>query len=219
MKKILSFMLASAMTFSAMSVGATELTKEQQKDLYSYKIMVGDEDGNLRLTDPITRAEAVKMVCCLGNITVTAEDNHLHDKYFNDIPQDHWAIESINNAKTVDLIDGDQDGNFHPEDTITYPEIIKMVVSVLGYSPMAETMGGYPNGYIITATRLGLTESFTVSNDDSVSRNEVALLITKALDIPIMQQSLSSEDEEYQIMNGEGGTELITRRSLLNQAK
>ena len=219
MKKILSLMVASVMLLFTISVGATELAKDQQADLYSYGIMVGDENGDLRLEDTITRAEAVKMICCLGDIAVTSEDDGLYNKYFEDIPQNHWAIKYINNAKTVGLIDGDENGNFHPEDPITYPEIIKMIVSVLGYSPMADTIGGYPNGYVTTATRLGLTESLSIKNDSPASRNDVAILISTALDIPMMQQSLSSEDEEYQIMNGEGGTKLITRRSLLNQAK
>ncbi len=219
MKKVISLLVASFMLLSSGVVNASELTKEQQTDLYSYGIMVGDENGDLRLNDSITRAEAVKMICCLGNIDITANDNHINDKYFKDIPQEHWAIKYINNAKIVGIIDGDENGNFNPDDEITYNEIIKMIVSVLGYNSMADSIGGYPNGYFLTATQLGLIKSLSIKNDGVALRNSVAILISNALDVPIMQQSSFGANIEYQIMNGKNGTKLITRRSLLDKIK
>ncbi len=219
MKKIISVLVASLVLMSVVVASATELSKEQQTDLYSYGIMVGDEDGELRLNDTITRAEAVKMVCCLGNIDINSNDSNINDKYFKDIPQDHWAIKYINNAKTVGIIDGDENGNFNPEDEINYNEIIKMIISVLGYSPMAKEMGDYPNGYVMVATQLGLTKTLAVKNEKVASRGGVAILISNALDIPIMQQSSFGENAEYQVMNGENGTRLITRRSIFDETK
>ncbi len=213
MKKVICLLVAIFMLMSIVC-SATELTKEQQADLYSYGIMVGDEKGDLRLNDSITRAETVKMLCCLGNIDISSNDN----KFFNDVPQNHWAIKYINSAKTVGIID-DENGNFKPEDEITYNEIIKMLVTMLGYSPMADARGGYPNGYVMTATQLGLTESLSIKNESVALRKDVAILISNALDIPVMQQTSFGKNEEYQIMNGENGTELITCRILLNQAK
>lgn len=224
MKKLISLLVASFMLMSVAVVSATELTKEQQTDLHSYGIMVGDENGDLRLNDSITRAETVKMICCTGNIGISSNDNLYNDKFFKDIPQNHWAIKYINNAKTVGIIDGDENGNFKPEDEITYNEIIKMIVSVLGYSPMADATGGYPNGYAMVATKLGLTKSLSIKNESVASRNDVAILISNALDIPIMAQSgidfsTQQANAEYQIMNGENGTKLITLRSMLNETK
>lgn len=215
MKKLISLLVASFILMSIVVVSATELTKEQQTDLYSYGIMVGDENGDLRLNDTITRAETVKMICCVGNIDISSNDNLSNDKFFKDIPQNHWAIKYINNAKTVGIIDGNENGNFKPEDEITYFEIIKMIVSVLGYRPMADARGGY----LMVATQLGLTKSLSIKNESVASRNDVAILISNALDIPIMQQTSFSENAEYQVMNGKNGTKLITLRSILNETK
>lgn len=211
------------MLMSVIVVSATELTKEQQTDLYSYGIMVGDENGDLRLNDTITRAEAVKMICCAYDVNISSDDS-LINNYFNDIPQSHWAIKYINIAKELGIADGDENGNFKPEDEITYNEIIKMIVYVLGYSPMADARGGYSNDYFMVATQLGITKSLSIKNERVASRNDVAILISNALDIPIMVQTgidLGAEQPkaEYQIANGENGIKLITLRSMLNETK
>lgn len=219
MKKAISLLVVCLMLMSAVVANAAELTKEQQADLYSYGIMVGDENGDLRLNDTITRAETVKMICCLGNIGIDSDENNVNDKYFKDIPENHWAIKYINNAKVVGIVDGDEHDNFKPEEEITYNEVIKMMVSVLGYSPMADVRGGYPDGYVVVATQLGLTKSLSIKNDNAASRNDVAILINNALDIPIMQQSSFGENVEYKVMNGENGTKLITCRSFHEETK
>lgn len=218
-KIILSMLVASLILMTSGVAGATKLTTEQQSDLYSYGIMVGDENGDLRLDDTITRAEAVKMICCASNADVSSVENLAYDRYFKDIPQNHWAIQYIHAAKELGIVDGDENGNFNPEEEITYSEIIKMVVSVLGYDPMAETIGGYPDGYIKTASRFGITKGLNVANDVFAVRADIALMIVTALDIPIMKQSPNTTETEYQIMNGENGIELITLRSVLNRTK
>lgn len=223
MKKLISLLTASFMLMSAVAVSAAELTKEQQTDLYSYGIMVGDENRDLRLNDTITRAEAVKMICCAYDVDFSS-NNSLVNNYFNDIPQNHWAIKYINIAKELGIVDGNENSNFKPEDEITYNEIIKMIVYVLGYSPMADVKGGYPNDYLMIATQLGLTKSLSIKNESVASRNDVAILISNALDIPIMVQTgidfgTKQPNEEYQIANGENGTKLITLRSMLNETK
>lgn len=209
---------------SIIVVNATGLSKEQQADLYSYGIMVGDENGDLRLNDAVTKAEAVKMICCAGKFGVNSNNILSENTLFKDVPQDHWAYRYINIAKTAGLVDGDENGNFKPEDEITYDEFIKMIVSVLGYSHTANAMGGYPDGYTMVATQLGLTKLLSIKNESVAIRSDVAILVSNALDIPIMVQSgidFSTQQPkvEYQILNGENGTKLRTLRSTLNETE
>ena len=223
-KKVISVLLTSFMLMSVVVVTATGLSKEQQSDLYSYGIMVGDENGDLRLKDAVTKAEAVKMICCAGKIDINSNKSLSDNTLFKDVPQDHWAIQYINIAKTAGLVDGDENGNFKPDERITYDEIIKMIVAVLGYSHTADAMGGYPDGYVMVATQLGLTKLLPLKNETIVLRSDVAILISNALDIPIMVQSgidFSNQQPkgEYQILNGENGTKLRTLRSILNETK
>ena len=72
MKKILSFVLVGIMMLSSISVFATETNniiggtpaapETKASELISLGILKGDPDGNMRLDDVITRAEATAIV-------------------------------------------------------------------------------------------------------------------------------------------------------------
>ena len=62
MKKIISFVLAAAMSLSTLPVLADWNNDEDIMSLLSeLNIMVGDDDGNLRLDDNVSRAEFAKI--------------------------------------------------------------------------------------------------------------------------------------------------------------
>lgn len=62
MKKIISFVLAAAMSLSTLPVLADWNNDEDIMSLLSeLNIMVGDDDGNLRLDDNVSRAEFAKL--------------------------------------------------------------------------------------------------------------------------------------------------------------
>ena len=131
MKKAISLLGACFMLMSVVVVGAAELTNEQQSVLYSYGIMVGDENGDLRLNDTITRAEAVKMICCARSMDISSNESLPLEQPFNDVPAHHWAIQYIHAAKLVGIIDGDENGNFAPKKTSTRAETAVVLYRIL----------------------------------------------------------------------------------------
>ena len=205
MRKILSVILVliQLISFTAFADSA-QLSDVQKDDLYNLGIMIGDENGDLRLEDNITRAEATKMICIAGNIKLTSENDEI---LFYDIEGSHWAYKYISSAKKNGIINGDDNGNFNPEKNITNEEIVKMIVCLLGYSEMAETKGGYPAGYTSTASRLGITDDLNLKVNSPAIRKDVAIMISNALDIPIMVEKSEGEDEDtvYIILDGNNG--------------
>ena len=220
MRKILCGMLVASVLTSSVAVCGAELSDKQKSDLAGYEIMVGYENGELKLDKAATRAEVAKMLCFAGagSFEQTIEDE-VHNKYFSDIPQNHWAIKYINSAKRAGILDGDDIAKFNPDESITYSEFIKMLICLLGYEPMAEVKGGYPHGYMATATQIGLTEYLNFKTDDNALRGDVAIMTAKALDVPLMMQTSFGSQIEYNIMDGSNGTKLFTLRSLLEEAK
>lgn len=199
MKKIVCLVLAIMMLSSV--VFATQLNDEQKTDLYNFGIMTGDENGDLRLNDTITRAEAVKIICTAGNIPVV--DINASD-IFPDVSVDHWAYKYIFAAKANGIIQGDENGNFNPQNQISNEEIIKMIVCLIGYKEKAEQNGGYPTGYIMTAATCGVTKGLQLVNNVSAIRGDVGIMIHNALDVPIMEERTDDEhNTEWVIMNGE----------------
>ena len=71
MKKIISFVLAAAMSLSTLPVLADWNNDEDIMSLLSeLNIMVGDDDGNLRLDDNVSRAEFAKIAVASSSLSL-----------------------------------------------------------------------------------------------------------------------------------------------------
>lgn len=208
MKKVLIMFLAllQLLMISAYASGA-QITVSQQEDLKNLGIMIGDESGDLRLGDTITRAEAVKMICTAGNIKIKTSGSE--EPSFVDVPREYWANKYINAAKEKNIVCGDNNGLFNPESSITNEEIAKMIVCLLGYGDMAKHSGGYPAGYTAVAERIGVTANLNLKGNLPAVRNDVAIMISNALDIPLMAEKSSEENgttaKTYIILDGKNG--------------
>lgn len=198
---------------SALCVSAAEMNSAQAERLSSLGIMNGDPDGNMRLNDNITRAEAAKMLC-IAKTTQDVIDSSEITESFKDVPESHWAYRYICYAKKNGIVNGDENGNFNPEANITNAEIAKMVVSLLGYSVFADNNGGYPIGYMLAATRFGVTDGLTLVTDSPAIRNDVGIMINNALDIPLMVNTSENGEKEFSIMDGNNG---YPRKTLLTE--
>lgn len=87
-------------------------------------IIVGDPDGNFRPNDPISRSEAVKMVCLAAGLH--EKDSGLEDKVdYANIPA--WAEGYWNALYHVGVIDGYPDGTLLPLQSITRAELVKIL--------------------------------------------------------------------------------------------
>lgn len=146
----------------------------------------------------ITRAEFCTMMAKLININTLISANDFRP-VFGDINSDYWASGAIYAMYSLGVINGDENKNFNPEDNITYKDAVKILVSVLGYTPIAEGEGGYPSGFMITARRLGMTDDIELDDNDLISRGDSAMLMSNSLDIEIMKQSTFGGQNVYGI--------------------
>lgn len=205
MKKIFSVVLmVMQLLIVTVFADGIQLKDTQKDDLYNLGIMTGDENGDLRLNDKITRAEVAKMICVAGNIYLTTNNG---ENIFNDVAADHWAYKYIYTAKENKIINGDGNGNFNPENNIINEEIVKMIVCLLGYREMAEQQSGYPAGYTATAAKIGITSNLNLKTKTPATRNDVAIMICNALDVPIMAEKREDEDDNtvYVVLDGKEG--------------
>lgn len=216
MKKILHILLClSILTSAVVSVSANELSSEQLSTLYEYGIFQGDENGNLNLDNNITRAEFCKVI--LSSLGYSKDTLRKFDdvRDFTDVDSKHWAYLYINNAKKLSLINGYEDGLFFPDQNISINEMIKIVVSALGYESIAKENGGYPDGYIAVSKNLNLLQDVERLPEEPALRKNVASVIFTALNVPIMQRVEYGDRTVYKIMDGTGNEPLITLASRL----
>ena len=139
--------------------------EEPVQVLNALKIMIGDDTGSFRLDDAISRSEVAKMAVHVMGLEDIAESSK-GNKDFYDVPADHWANGYVHVAATHKLIVGDGDGNFRPNDTITYAEAMTIMTRAAGYEPAAKEKGGFPNGYMVTGTGAGLAKNVQCAQNE-----------------------------------------------------
>lgn len=214
MKKIICLVLVAVSLLSvSVCANAAVMTEEQQNELANLGIMTGDPNGDLRLNDTITRAEAIKMICAAGNIGTSI----IEINAFPDVPENHWAYSYIAAAKAYGLINGDESGKFNPESNVTNEEIIKMLVCLLGYGEKASQTGGYPAGYTTVAANIGLTKDMRFPVNAPAIRSDAGMVIYNALDIPLMTEKTDEEDSNVKVYTALDGTNGTRRATLRNR--
>lgn len=210
MKKIISILLLAALFLSASTSVFGESEKEvAAQELEKYGIVRRNHLGGLTVEGPVTRAGMAKMLVLMMGLIPDDEECS-----FTDVPREHNASGFVARAEAFGIVDGMGDGTFLPDENVTYQQAMKMIVCALGYGIDAEHRGGYPHGYTITASMLGIAPD-KVSVTESADRGEIMLMLARALDVPVM---VAVEDEHktvYKVLNGEDGERLVTLRTRL----
>lgn len=207
-KNILSAVLAAVMT--AGTVGASALNVpadvegtrfiEPIQVLRALAIMNGDENGEFRPDDTIIRSEVAKMAVHAMGLEGAAESSKGETKFY-DVNTEHWANGYINIATAQGLIEGDGDGNFRPNDPITYAEAMAIMVRATGYTPSADDKGGYPSGYIVVGSGNGLNKNVTGAAGDPISRGNVAYMTVNALECKLMEKTGFGSSAKYEVVD------------------
>ena len=195
MKKIIGLLLVMCMMVMPVSayndVSNDSNVFEAVTVLSNLDILNGFEDGSFKPNQTITRAEMAKVIC----LTLQCSNVNSAATPFDDVSPKHWANTYINTAYDLGIINGYGDGNFGPEDPVTYEQAVKMLVSALGYEKKAQSLGGYPTGYMMVANQEGITSGTT--NTGAANRGTVAKLTYNALTVPMMDQTSWGTNEQF----------------------
>ena len=203
LKKVLALVLACATLFTMSSFAFSDVAEdasylEAVTMLSKLGIINGYEDGTFLPDNTITRAEAAKVLVCALNAEDSAK-GMADQELFTDVPKTHWAAGYVNYAANFGIIAGRGNGIFDPESPVSYEEIVKMVVAMLGYTPVANIKGGYPTGYLYVANSVAkITKCATGTTGDAAKRWVVARLVFNSLETKIMEpEKWSASDPEY----------------------
>lgn len=197
---ILVILMVGSVSLSAFAQQNDELLQEALARVSGLGVIKGDE-GGFRLEDSITRAEFTTILCRLMNMdNITARDSG-----FDDVTAEHWASGYVATAKSAGLVNGVGNNLFDPEANVTFPEVLKMMVSLLGYGELAEAKGGWPNGYTAQAGSLGLTKDVEM-NADTADRGAIVVIIDNALDVKPLEPDFGKE-----------GSSVVSKETLYDQ--
>jgi len=186
MRKIISAILCVILTFSLICVNAQNaLELSVDTDHLNVVKNLGILDGFANYdTDSayITRGEFAAVITRLINMG----DLGATEERFADVSPNHAYYNQIMTANMLGIMVGDENGNFMPDKSVTYPQAVKCLMYILGYSVYAEKSGGYPIGYAIQAQRLDILDNTGYKEDALISRSALAQMIYNCLDVELI---------------------------------
>lgn len=164
-KKICSFFLTCALLLCLLPTGAMAASsvsaEEAAQVLAALNIMVGDQNGNLNLTNSVTRAEFAKMAVMASPLADGVGDSTQVSPY-PDVTYRHWAAPYVEAAVNGGYLNGYTDGTFRPSNQITLAEGVTIALRLLGYQD-SDMTGAYPAGQMSMARNLKLLNQLTAS--------------------------------------------------------
>ncbi len=134
-------------------------------------ILQGDEQGALKLSEPVTRAEFAKML--LGSLKLP----EAKEAEFSDVRPADWYYGVMGAAAQNGILNGFEDGTVRPEAFVTYEQAVKMTAMAYG---AANPGTGYPDGYIRAALERGYLDRMDALMDEAVTREDAVQLIYRA---------------------------------------
>lgn len=187
MKKIISFLIAAALTAGIIpSAFASYTDVDKYADYYTAAIRLQDlgilngyNDGSFLPDNPITRAEFTKIVICMMDKEKEAAASASVSGFY-DVPTGSWSSPYINYAVSKDILSGYSDGSFGPDKTINFAEAVTILMRTIGYS---ESSVGYywPNNYMSAAAALGITDNMNYDYQTPLTRASAAVLVDRAM--------------------------------------
>lgn len=141
-------------------------------------IVQGYPDGTYKPQNIVTRAEMAKLIVIAMGYN-DAADISKGVTMFKDVAANHWASGYINVAASLGIIKGFPDGTFKPNDTVTYPQAVTMLVRALGYTD-EDLAGTWPTNYLVKAATVGVTKDVTVTTGGAI-RGDIAVLVYNTL--------------------------------------
>lgn len=102
-------------------------------------------------------------------------------RYFSDVADYDYAVPYINALAEMKVISVDSGRRFYPNNNITAQEAVKMVVSALGYTPLAEARGGYPYGFIQVVKDGDLLDGISINPGDNITLGQASELLFNTL--------------------------------------
>ncbi len=155
--------------------------------LYEKNIMNGKEDSKFEPETQITRAEIVKVIVEAYGLTGKS------DKKFNDVPENAWYADYVAIALYNGIIEGDENGNFRPNDPVTRQELAVMLYRAMKISVNAPSasfadssdIAGWANGAVNYLAAEGVINGYgdgTFKPYGNATRAETAKIIASILD-------------------------------------
>ena len=191
MKKLLAILIAvtlclSCVTFVTPEASAASSDEETQAGavLNMMGAIQGEGGSSLGLENTLTRAQFCKIAVVVMGLSSKVSQYSGYTIY-PDVLSSDWEAGYVNVAvRYAGIMSGYADGTFQPDETITYGQVITVLVRMLGYTD-DEVGANWPYGHIDKAEEIGLTDGVSLSANDTITKGEMAVLFVNMLNTDV----------------------------------
>lgn len=174
------------------------ISKKEEAALGTVKAL-GIMEKSVAALDEITRGEYVSLLINILGVDGAFMPNNCH---FTDIDGESEIAGDISVAVGLGLISGFGDNTFRPDERVTVAQAVKMLTSLMGYDVYATANGGYPAGYLMCASSLGILKGIDADSGRACTAVDAAVMIYNALEVPLLQNTRFPEGE-YKAIEGD----------------
>ncbi len=199
MKKLISiFIFTMCLLLSLNCVFAEGEVSDKQIEAVSFMNDIGIYNGitEENALDSVTRAEFANII-----VKVMGGENSLSQtprRIFADVLPEDSAAASIEYLYDRGVMGGYGQAEFKPESVISLAEAVKVMISITGYSDMAEMQGGYPNGYYSIAASNDILDGVSGDVSEQITYANAAVIIGNVL-----------ESDNYRVITGYKNNNLV----------
>lgn len=159
----------------------------------------------------ISRAEFTAMAVRMQNTGILSAV----DSSFTDVTEETPFAEEIYTAKSLSLVSGTSEVKFSPDGSVTYGAAVKILIVALGYEQKAIVSGGYPTGYMITASQIGLLKGISGGHSENITIEAASKLLYNAL-FTDLNRVVAVEDGAFKYVSTPGVNPLTNNFKLKN---
>lgn len=125
---------------------------------------------------------------------------------YTDAPEDHWAAEIMEKADQYGLMHGYADGSFGVGRDMSRAEFVTVLCRMMGWDEgpameapaIPDILGHWAESAIAKAAYYGVVDSESPFRPgDPISREEMAVMLVKALGLDLLAQSLDSSEPPF----------------------
>lgn len=146
--------------------------------LFSQNILVGD-GKNFHPNLPLSRAQLLKIAFAANQIIPT----QIAQDQFLDVKSDSWFHPFVNHAKTQNWISGYPDQTFRPFKEISKSESLKIILEIGGFHPQISDSDWAAPFWQKAQSQNLINPNWLQSQNQSLTRGEAALILSRFLDL------------------------------------
>lgn len=189
MKKIISIILSMALSVGLLT-GHAAADNDRYRDTLAMLGVLEDAKEE----ETVTRGEFTKMALRLLGIEVM-DYTGSGEMYFVDVDADYEYYNDVITAYKKGIINGYSKEYFAPEEAISAEQCVKVLLSAMNYTDMANVRGGYPTGYMTIAEETGMLDG--VSNTAGFVRDDILRILYNALSVPMADVKINGDGVSY----------------------